>query len=482
MLWSLLKVVMFVAAIAGLSFGANFLLNTDAGLQIAFAGWEFSLGPLQASIALLLLLAVFWLLMRLVGLLVATLRFVTGDETALSRYFDRNRERKGYAALNEGLIALASGEGRLALLRAQRAEKYLGRPEITALLIAQAAEVAGDSAKATAAYKTLLTRDETRFVGVRGLMRQKLAEGDRETALQLAQKAFALRPKHLETQDILLQLQSQSADWAGARETLGAKLRTGVMPKDLYRRRDAVMALQQAKGVLDESSSIEAREAAIDANKKSPDLIPAAAMAARALIDKGDTKTAARILIKAWGALPHPDLAAAFAEIAPDEQPAARIKRFAALIKSQPDHSEARLTMAELHIAAEDFPAARRALGDLLDNAPTQRALVIMAAIERGMGSDDAVVRGWMARALTAPRGPQWCCDNCQAIHSEWMPTCSHCSGFDTLSWRAPTETSGASATRAELLPLMVAAGKQSAPVQEDQPVIDLETVARSAS
>jgi HemY protein len=175
-------------------------------------------------------------------------------------------------------------------------------------------------------------------------------------------------------------------------------------------------------------------------------------------------------------------LAAAFAEIAPDEQPAARIKRFAALIKSQPNHSEARLTMAELHIAAEDFPAALRALGDLLENAPTQRALVIMAAIERGMGSDDAVVRGWMARALTAPRGPQWCCDNCQAIHSEWMPTCSHCSGFDTLSWRAPSEVSGASATRAELLPLMVAAGKSSAPVKDDEPIIDLENVARSVS
>ncbi|MFN3605784.1 MAG: heme biosynthesis protein HemY [Cypionkella sp.] len=486
MLWSLLKVLLFVLAIAAISFGANFLLNTDAGLQISFAGWEFSLGPLQASIAALVFLALMWAVMRLAGLLVAVLRFVTGDETALSRYFDRNRERKGYAALNEGLIALAAGEGRLALLRVQRAEKYLAKPEITALLIAQAAEVAGDTAKASAAYKTLLANDATRFVGVRGLMRQKLAEGDHETALKLAEKAYALRPKHSETQDILLQLQSQSADWAGARATLGAKLRAGSLPKDLYRRRDAVMALQQAKGVLDDTASIEAREAAIDANKKSPDLIPAAAMAARALIEKGDIKSAERILKKAWAALPHPDLAAAFAEIAAGEQTGARIKRFAALVKAQPDHPESRMTMAELHIAAEDFPAARRALGDLPDTDPTQRALVIMAAIERGMGSDDAVVRGWMARALTAPRGPQWCCDACQAIHSEWMPTCNHCSGFDTLSWRAPAEVSGASATGAELLPLMVAAGKPTPPQtdarENDQPIIDLEAVARSAS
>ena len=290
MLWSLLKVVLFVAFVAALSFAATLLQNTQAGLRIAYAGWEFHLGPLQATIVLLVLLAALWLLMRGVGLLVATLRFVTGDETALSRYFDRNRERKGYAALNEGLIALASGEGRLALLRAQRAEKYLGKPEITALLVAQAAEVAGDSARATAAYKTLLSNDSTRFVGVRVLLKQKLAEGDRDTALKLAQKAFELRPKHTETQDILLQLQSDSADWAGARATLGAKARGGSLPKDVFRRRDAVMALQQAKGILDDGASIEAREAAIDANKKSPDLIPAAAMAASALIEKAIPK------------------------------------------------------------------------------------------------------------------------------------------------------------------------------------------------
>ena len=456
MLWSLLKVLLFIALVAALSFGADQLMHSDQGFQIAFSGWEFSLGPLQAAILLLVILALMWVLMKIIGLVVATLRFVTGDETALSRYFDRNREQKGYQALNDGLIALAAGEGRLALLRVQRAEKYLRKPEITSLLIAQAAEVAGDTAKATSAYKTLLSNDKTRFIGVRGLLKQKLAEGDTATALQLAEKAFALRPKHRETQDILLQLQSNAADWTGARATLGAKLRDGSLPKDVFRRRDAVMALQLAKGVLDADATIESREAAIDANKKSPDLIPAAAMAARALIDKKDGKTAERILKKAWAAQPHPDLAAAFAEIHPDETPAARLKRFRALTDQKPNDPETKQLLAELNIAAEDFPAARRALGDLVTVDPTQRSLVIMAAIERGEGSDDAVVRGWLSRALTAPRGPQWCCDTCQAIHSEWGPICSNCNGFDTLSWRRPTETSGPSATGSELLPLLV--------------------------
>lgn len=486
MIWSLLKVLLFVALIGALTFGASLLLETGGGIRIAAAGYEFTLGPLQAVIAALALVLAVWLMLRIIGFIVATLRFLNGDETAISRYFDRNRERKGFQALTDGYLALASGEGRLALLRAQRAEKYLGRPEITTLLVAQAAEAAGDGKRATEAYKALLADDSTRFVGVRGLMLQKLAEGDTDTALKLAEKAFALKPKHAETQDLLLKLQSEQSDWKGARATLGAKLKAGALPKEVYRRRDAVLALQEARGIMDETASVEAREAAIEANRKSPDLIPAAVMAARSMVANGDKRGATRVIRKAWEGIPHPDLAAAFAEIEGDETPQARLKRFKPLFDMHEGKDEIRLLQAELNIAAEDFPAARRALADVATRHPTQRALAIMAAIERGEGADDAVVRGWLAKAVSAPRGPQWCCDKCQAIHAEWHPICNNCGGFDTLSWREPVENTGKSAAGAEVLPLIVSAPvatpSPSPTIAVEDEVIDLAAVARSAN
>jgi HemY protein len=484
MIWSLLKVLLFLVIVATLTLGAGILLDTGGGIRIAAADYEFTLGPLQALITFLVMVVLVWLLMKLVGLIVAVFRFLNGDETAISRYFDRNRERKGFQALSEGLMALAAGEGRLALNRAIKAEKYLAEPHLTTLLVAQAAEAA--TRRATEAYKELLGSETTRFVAIRGLLRQKLAEGDTDTAQKLAAKALELKPRHEETQDILLKLQAESRDWKGARATLGAKLKAGVLPKDVYRRRDAVLALQQAQGVMDEGASIEAREAAIEANRQSPDLIPAAAMAARALADKGDRKGATRVLKKAWDAKPHPDLAAAFADIEPAETPDQRLKRFRTLVANHPDHEETRLLMAELNIAAEDFPEARRALGDVVEKHPTQRALAIMAAIERGEGADEAVVRGWLAKALTAPRGPQWCCDKCHAVHAKWDPICDNCGGFDTLSWREPPERTGPSATGAEVLPLIVQPLKpvEQAPVAEPEAakepdVIDLEAIVR---
>jgi HemY protein len=480
MLWSLTKVIFFVLAIAGLALGAGLLSETGEAMRIIVAGWEFTIGPVQAVVLGLILVAVVWALLKLLGFLGATVRFLNGDETAISRYFDRNRERKGYRALSEGMMALASGEPRLALTRAQAAERLLGRPELTTLLVAQAAEAAGDPKRATEAYKTLLKDDATRFVGVRGLLQRKLAEGDREVALRLAEKAFELRPKHAETQDILLKLQSDAGDWSGARSTLGAKLKAGTLPKDVYRRRDAVLALQQARVVVDDEASIEAREAAIEANRLSPDLIPAAALAARGYVAKGDKKNATRVLKKAWEVMPHPDLAAAFAAIEPDESPSDRLKRFRTLTNARPDSDESRMLLAELMLAVEDFPGARRALDDLGTRQPTQRSLAILAAIARGEGAEDAVVRDLVAKAISAPRGPQWVCDKCQAIHASWHPVCDNCGSFDTLSWRTPPAGTTPSPGLAELLPLMESRPEATAPTPEIDP-LPLDEIARRA-
>lgn len=480
MLFSLLKIVLFIAVVMALTFGATQLMDVDGGATIGVAGFEITLSPLQMVFALVALVVLVWLLMKLATFLVAAFRFLNGDETAISRYFDRNRERKGFEALSEGMMALASGEGHLAMTKAARADKLLNKPQLTNLLTAQAAEMTGDRKKAEQTYKKLLEDDKTRFVGVRGIMKQKLQDGDTETALKLAEKAFALKPKHVETQDVLLKLQAEKEDWKGARETLGAKLKSGSLPRDVHKRRDAVLALSEARDIMEDGKSIEAREAAIEANRLSPDLIPAAVMAAQSYISQDNARYAARVLTKAWAAKPHPDLAAAFAEIAPNEDATARLKRFRKLIKQTPDHPEAKMLEAELQIAAEDFPEAKRALGDLIETDPTARSLTLMAAIEKGQGSDDAVIRGWLTRALTAPRGPQWMCDNCQHIHPAWAPTCNNCGSFDTLAWNTPPASEVAMPKGTEMLPLIVGQIEDKVEDEPDHEVRVIEAIVLS--
>ena len=464
MLTSLFKIVLFLMIVVAIAFGATYLMDGDntiiGDLMITLGGVEYTLSAIEAVIVLTLLVVLILVVLKLLSLLVATLRFINGDDTAISRYFNRSRERRGYRALSEGMMALASGDANAAMTKAGQAEQYLQQPTLTNLLAAQAAEMSGNTTRAEQIYKELIKDPQTRFVGVRGIMKQRLAAGDTDVALKLAQKAFELKPKHEEVQDVLLQLQAKSHDWQGARKTLGVKLKQGKIPRDVHKRREAVLALSQAADVIDEENSIEKREAAIEANRLSPDLVPAAAMAAREYIAQGKPKLAVRVIKKAWESQPHPDLAAAFSEIAPNETPQERLKRFAQLSKLNPDHIETRLMMAELNLAAEDFPEARRALGDIVENEPDARALIIMAAIERGEGSSDEVVRGWLTKALSAPRGPQWVCDKCNTIHSDWVPVCSSCDVLDTLSWKEAPQNEMQTSTGIEMLPLLMGANQ----------------------
>ena len=171
----------------------------------------------------------------------------------------------------------------------------------------------------------------------------------------------------------------------------------------------------------------------------------------------------------------------AAAEVEPEETPDARIKRFRVLTALHPDHVETKQLLAELSIAAEDFPAARRALGDLPSSQPTRRILAIMAAVERGEGADDTVVRGWLTRALTAPRGKQWICDTCQSVHEEWGPVCPNCGGFDTLSWRDAPHATTTLPHGAEMLPLIVGKPQIDEAEEVEEPVAEDAQVAETS-
>ena len=460
MLISLFRLSLFLMIVMAFAWGASYLASDQNKILgstiIEISGFEYSISPIQLLILLGLIILAAWVVLKIVSLILAIFRFINGDETAVSRYFDRNRERKGFRALSEGMMALASGEGSTALSKAKKAEKYLKKPSLTNLLAAQAAEIAGEAEHAEEIYKELILDPTTRFVGVRGIMKKRLSEGDTDTALKLAEKAFSLKPKHEETQDVLIGLQTLGSDWRGARKTLGAKLKYGSLPKDVHKRRDAVLALSEAAEIIETDKRIDAQVTAIEANRMSPDLVPAAALVAKEYLTDDKKKNAIKVIKKAWESQPHPDLAAIYSEIYEGENSEDREKGFKLLAKMNPKHVETKIMMAEMYLQAEDFPNARRSLGDTYETVPNVRTLTIIAAIEKGEGADDSVIRKWLTKALSAPRGPQWVCENCSTVHSVWRPTCFNCNALDTLTWMDVPETNAELASGSERAPFVL--------------------------
>ena len=161
--------MVFLALAAALAFGAAWILETPGEVKIAFGSREFFVSPIGFILGLIVLILVALAILKLLGFLAALVRFLLGDETAISRYFSRGRERRGFDALSDGLMALAAGDAHAANKQAAKAEKLLNRPELTQLLTAQAAELSGDRGRTYEAYKAMLPSDRTRPLALQGL-------------------------------------------------------------------------------------------------------------------------------------------------------------------------------------------------------------------------------------------------------------------------------------------------------------------------
>ena len=66
------------------------------------------------------------------------------------------------------------------------------------------------------------------------------------------------------------------------------------------------------------------------------------------------------------------------------------------------------------------------------------------------------MVRGWLAKALNASRGPQWICAKCNHVHEAWEPVCDNCGAFDTLDWKAAPHSGDTGLSTSAMLPLIV--------------------------
>ena len=405
MLITAIRVLMFLVIVAAGIWGIFHLIEDQGGITIQLAGQEYFFPPIHFAVLVLIGLAALWLALKVIGFILAVLRFIDGDETAISRYFNRSRERRGLEAMAHGMAALAAGDARAARNKAEKAELLLQRPELTRLLNAQAAELAGDDLRAETYYRALAEDPATSFIGVRGLLNRALEKDDTDRALKLAESAVKLRPKEPSVLDTLYMLQSRKFDWTGARKTLDSQRRAGLLPKPEANRRDAMLALAQAEDAEEIGEADHARKLALEAAKLDPSNAEVVAAAARHLVTAGSKRAAAKMIIDAWRRKPASELAAAYAAIEPEESVHERRQRFGKLLSAYPSHPESQLLAAELALVAKDWAGARKSIGEVKEEQPTARFCAIMAAIARGEGAPEGEVRGWLARALVAPRG-----------------------------------------------------------------------------
>jgi HemY protein len=420
----MIRVIFYLILVAALAFGAVWLADRPGEVAITWQGTRIdtSVLVLIAAVAAVVVAAV---------ILWSILRAIVRAPGTIARYRRYRRGVRGYLAVSQGLIAVGSGDARAAKRFTAEAARIAPREPLTLLLSAQNAQLSGDHDTAVATFQEMASRDDTRVLGLHGLFVEAQRRNDHAAALTYAEEAARHASVPVWAAQAVLEFRCVAGDWSGALDRLDRNLKSRLIDRRTYRRQRAVLLTAQAIAQTDrERATALAREAA----KLAPDLVPAAALAARLLGEAGERRKAARILERAWHANPHPDLADAYVALRPGDSARQRLSRVEALAAKGPADAEAALVVAQAALDAKEFAAARTALAPYTA-APRKRVAALMAELEMAQG-DEGRAREWMARALNARRDPAWTADAFVSDH--WLPISPVSGRLDAFEWKDP--------------------------------------------
>ena len=378
-------------------------------------------------------------------------RFLRRAPAATADAFAASRKRRGFEALTRGMVAIAAGDPDEADRLAKKAEGLLEEPPLTMLLSAQAAQLQGDEDAARRYFEKMLENDETRFLGLRGLLRQSLRRNDIPAALTYTREAHNLRPDSPWVLTSLVDLNARQRNYREAETALELAIKHKAIDKAAAARQRAVVKTELARAALAAGDTKGALRQAKAAASLAPALVAAQALVAEAYDAQGKDSRAARHLEKNWHEAPHRDLATLYLKVRGIEQAMERFKALKRLVMTKPEAAESSLVLARAALAAKLWGEVRHYLTErfgatLPENAvaapaaglPDEEVCRLLAQVAEGETGDMAQARAWLARALEAPPAPVWLCRDCGAMAARWQAHCEACDAFDSLAWEAP--------------------------------------------
>ncbi|MFA6266458.1 MAG: heme biosynthesis HemY N-terminal domain-containing protein [Pseudolabrys sp.] len=422
------QVVLFLISVGLIAAGFVWLADRPGDVVVTWMGYhiETSVMVMLLAVAALIVIGIlFW----------SIARAIMRSPEQVSLFFRHRRAMKGYLAISRGLVAIGSGDMRLARRSADEAARLSPGDPLTLLLTAQSAQLAGDRAGAERAFHAMTRHEQTKLLGLRGLYIEAQRRNDPVTARRVAEQAAEAEPASAWAGHAVLDDRCVQGDWSGALKALDATRPS--LEKDDYRRKRAVLLTAQALA-LEETDRDASRVAALDAVKLAPGLVPAAALAGRRLAEAGDHRRAGKVLIGAWRLNPHPDIAEAYANLRFGDTARARLTRMQTLADKTPGDSphlrEGAIAVARAAIDAREFKIARDALAPYL-TAPSKRVATLMAEVEEAEFGDEGRVREWLGRAMRAAPDPVWTADG--VVSDRWLPI-SPSGRLDGYAWRVP--------------------------------------------
>jgi HemY protein len=391
-----IRILIYLLSLVLFTWAVTALLSLDGWIEGRVLGVRYDVQTGFAAVFLLIL----------VVLAVALTSFVKDLRRAPKVIGAKRAESKqatALAAIASGFEAIAAGDVDAAQKHARTALRSAENPAHARLLLAQAAQLAGDDEAARAQFEAMAASADTEATALRGLYLQARNSSALADALAHARRAFELNPSARWAYEAVFAIALELGNWRDARQYVrqGAKLKH--IGHAAARRAEA--ALLGAEAYADEAKGDHAGAAAAaeDSIKLQPDFAPSALLAAKYHAAQGRTPRAAKTLEHAFAVDPQPSLAAAYVGLLADEPPAKVAEAVSRLIARNPSSSEAAFLDAKRSLILAEGKAAIDALKPILIDLPAARHFLLMADAAAITSGPDAA-RTWLQRAAAAGR------------------------------------------------------------------------------
>ncbi|MDF1599402.1 heme biosynthesis protein HemY [Mesorhizobium sp. YIM 152430] len=431
----MIRILFFLVPVFILGFAFAWLADRPGDLTLTFGGYQMQVSLLVAAILITAVVAAVMILWWLIKAI------VTSPHT-ISRHFRNRRRDQGYQALSMGMIAAGAGDPALARRKKKEALKLLSSDQepLVHLLDAQASLLEGDHPTARQKFEAMLDKPEMKLLGLRGLYLEAERVGDRQAARHYAERAVETAPQLAWASGAALEEKSEAGDWDAALRLVDTQKSTQQIDRETAERRKAVLLTAKAMELLD-AEPVQAKNAALEAHRLAPDLVPAAVTAAKALFRLDDLRKGAKILESGWKRNAHPEIAEAYVNARLGDSTLDRLTRAKKLQALKQNNPESALTVARAALASGDYKLARTQAEAAIRQEPREGAYLLLADIEEAETGDQGRVRQWLGKAVRAPRDPVWIADG--YVSERWAPMSPVTGRLDAFEWRAPVERLG---------------------------------------
>lgn len=406
--WLLVITVLLVGALL-----VAWAANQPGAVALDWFGWSVRTHPIWALAALLALVGTFMLLTSLWMWVRWRARLFRANQA-----FKRSREGQMLAA--QALSALLVDRPNIARKLAGKALRQI--PDNPTALYVAARSGQQDA---------LALLDENRRTALLGAV----ARGQTSASAEALEDLIRLAPDSIPAWRSTFQLRARNGDWDGAIQALRRADRLGDTAVPPVHYRQAAVSFAAALQAFAQEDPDRAESWLNSAVSASPAFSPAAASLCRQMVERGRKKAATRLLLKAWAASPHPELAAAYLAIDPTETAARRLERARLLIRNNPDDRESRLLLAGAALGAGQPKVARDALMPLLGQGRLHARVAGLAAQAFEQLGTEAIPEAVRAAVLHGEAEPDWACATCGHHSSDWVLICPSCSDAGSKQW-----------------------------------------------